>query len=273
MFCYNFLMAEPINLKVEQLKAQLEQHTRCLIAFSGGVDSAFLLWFATHQTNTQATGVLADSDSLKRSELDAALAFCQRHQLELTVVKTDELSNPDYASNPLNRCCYCKHTLFEEMETLATQKGVDALCYGEIADDAAHDRPGREAARKFQILAPLQQAGLSKADIRGLAHEYQLEVSEKKAQPCLASRIQHGVEVTSERLQTVEAAENFIDDLGFQIVRVRHQGNSAKVQVAPEETAKLLQPEIARQVTRKLESLGFKEVILDEQGYQGAGLL
>ncbi|MEM1158937.1 MAG: ATP-dependent sacrificial sulfur transferase LarE [Verrucomicrobiota bacterium] len=266
-------MSKPTHLKVEHLKVLLEQHARCLIAFSGGVDSAFLLWFATHQSRTQATGVLADSDSLKRSELDAAKAFCQSHQLKLTVVKTSELTNPDYAANPLNRCFYCKHTLFEEMEALARRQDVDALCYGENADDARHDRPGREAARKFQILAPLQQADLSKAEIRCLAEEYQLEVAEKKAQPCLASRIQHGVEVTSERLKTVESAENFIDSLGFEIVRVRHQGDSAKVQVAPDETERLLQPETSEKVIQKLKSLGFKQVELDQHGYQGAGLL
>jgi len=266
-------MSEPISLKVDQLKTSLELHSRCLIAFSGGVDSAFLLWFATHKTDTKARGVLADSDSLKRSELDSALAFCQKHQLELTVVKTDELNNPDYAANPLNRCFYCKHTLFEEMEALAKRENVDALCYGENADDAAHDRPGRQAAQKFKILAPLQHAGLTKAEIRSLARRYDLEVHEKKAQPCLASRIQHGVEVTSERLQVVETAENFIDSLGFEIVRVRHEGQSARVQVAPDETERLLRPEIARQVTDKLLSLGFKEILLDERGYQGAGLL
>lgn len=266
-------MSEPIKQKVQLLKQVLDEHPRCLIAYSGGVDSAFLLWFATHESKTKAKGILADSESLKRSELSAALAFCDAHALELTTVKTSELSNPDYSSNPLNRCFYCKHTLFEEMETLAQAEGVDALCYGENADDAAHDRPGRDAAKKFKILAPLQQAGLTKQEIRSLARSHHLEVSEKKAQPCLASRIEHGLDVTSDRLQTVEAAENFIDELGFEIVRVRHQGDIAKVQVAPDETARLLEPAVADQVNDKLKLLGFKQVILDPTGYQGAGLL
>ncbi len=273
MFCYNFLMPESLNEKVLLLKQLLEAHPRCLIAYSGGVDSAFLLWFATHESRTAATGILADSESLKRSELAAAIAFCEQHQLQLTTVQTREVSNPDYAANPLNRCFYCKHTLFEEMEALALREGVDALCYGENADDASHDRPGRDAARKFKILAPLQQAGLTKQEIRSLARHYQLEVSEKKAQPCLASRIEHGIQVTPERLSTVENAEDFVETLGFKIVRVRHQGDHAKVQVAPNETEQLLQPETANRITAKLKSLGFQSVTLDPQGYQGAGLL
>jgi uncharacterized protein len=273
MFCYNFLMSAALNEKVSRLQQLLDAFPRCLIAYSGGVDSAFLLWFATHHSTTQAMGILADSESLKRSELSAALAFADAHQLNLTTVHTRELENPDYASNPLNRCFYCKHTLFEEMESLAQAQGVDALCYGENADDASHDRPGRAAARKFKILAPLQQAGLSKAEIRSLARSYQLDVAEKKAQPCLASRIEHGLEVTEERLHTVELAENYLDELGFSIVRVRHQGEQATVQVAAAETPRLLETATAVQVIDKLKSLGFKEITLDPQGYRGAGLL
>jgi len=266
-------MENGLQRKCLELQTLLDALPRVLVAYSGGVDSSFLLWFATHRSRTQPLGILADSESLKRAELEDARTFATRHQLPLRIVRTEELRNPDYAANPLNRCYYCKHTLFEEMDQLARQENVDALCYGENADDGGFNRPGRQAAQKFQIRAPLQEAGLTKQDIRCLADDFGLEIADKPAQPCLASRIQHGVPVTSERLKTVEQAEAILSDLGFRITRVRHQGDRALVQVAPEETPRLLDPKVATRVRSQIRACGFQEVELDQNGYRGAGLL
>lgn len=258
--------------KQDLLRAKLNSFGRCFIAYSGGVDSGFLLWFAVHHSQTDATGVLADSESLKRSEKEGALSFATAHRLPLRILHTRELDNPDYQANPLNRCFYCKYTLFEEMERLAASEGVDALCYGENADDAAHDRPGRDAARQFAIQSPLHDCGLTKADIRALAAAAGLAVADKPAEPCLASRIQTGIPVTSERLAAVEAAEGFVASLGFEIVRVRHRGDHAVVQVAPSEVGKLLGTPTGEAICHHLLSLGFPRVELDPHGYIGPSL-
>ncbi|MEM6821507.1 MAG: ATP-dependent sacrificial sulfur transferase LarE [Verrucomicrobiota bacterium] len=261
-----------LDEKEIQLQRLLNTYPRLLIAYSGGVDSGFLLWFAAHRTLVQTTGILADSPSLKRSELREALEYAARHKLKVKTIQTEEMENPDYAANPLNRCYYCKYTLFDQMNQIAEKERFDALCYGENADDANHDRPGRQAARDLTILAPLQQIGLSKQEIRELAAKYQLEIADKVAQPCLASRIPHGIAVTPERLQQVEKAEAYLTESGFKVVRVRHHDRKAVVQVSPTETARLLQPETTKSVKDHLINIGFETVEIDPIGYQGAGL-
>lgn len=240
-----------------------------LVAYSGGVDSAFLLWFAVHRAGIDAVGILADSPSLKREELKKALEFAHRHRLEVQVIETRELENPDYQANPLNRCFYCKHELFEQMETQARLRNYPALAYGENADDLGDHRPGRQAAEKFQILSPLQACGLTKADIRTLAAEAGLEVSDKIAQPCLASRLPTGVPVDREKLERVEAAESFLNRLGFRIVRVRHHHDKARVEVAEAEVPRLLDKDVSELVRKHLIGLGFPEVELSTTGYHG----
>ncbi|MGF1678290.1 MAG: ATP-dependent sacrificial sulfur transferase LarE [Candidatus Methylacidiphilales bacterium] len=257
--------------KCAHLREVLEPSQQLLIAYSGGVDSGFLLWFAARVCPGRVTGVLADSPSLKRSELRKALDFAESHQLPLRVIETREMDNPSYAENPLNRCYFCKAALFEAMEVWAAQYGADLLCYGENADDALQDRPGRAAARQFAIRAPLQECGLGKREIRVLAHQYGLDIADKAAEPCLASRIPHGLAVTPERLRRIEQAEAFLHQAGFRIVRVRHREDSAWVQTSPEETPALMRA--GEEIIRTLRGYGFPEVELDPVGYQGAGLL
>jgi uncharacterized protein len=258
--------------KEAALDALLAAQERLLVAFSGGVDSAYLLWRAHRILGGRCTGVLADSPSLARAEKEAALAFCRKHGLPLRVIETHEVENPAYQANSWNRCFFCKHELFDRMTALARAENFTALAYGENADDAGEDRPGRMAAAEFRVLAPLKEAGLAKADIRALAHAAGLEVADKVASPCLASRIPHGQEVTPEKLRQVEAAEGEVRAAGFRIVRVRHHGGKALVQVAPEETARLLTPEIRRGIVRSLAGIGFTGVEFDEAGYRGAAL-
>ena len=183
---------QPKNRKLEEI---IRSWPSALVAYSGGVDSAFLLWTAHRILGPKVTGILGDSPSLPRSEHSAALAFAQKHNLPVEVLKTLELDDPSYASNPPNRCYFCRSELFQRMEELAQLRGVAVLAYGENFDDSREVRPGRTAAGEFSVAAPLRDAGLTKADVRALAKEAGLEVAEKPASPCLSSRLAPGLAV------------------------------------------------------------------------------
>jgi pyridinium-3,5-biscarboxylic acid mononucleotide sulfurtransferase len=263
---------DTLREKERALQCTLKGLPNALIAFSGGVDSAYLLWSSHRALGTKALGILADSPSLKRSELSESKAFAQEWNLPLRIIQTDEMANQEYRSNPLNRCFHCKHELFDHMNRIAQTEGFSTICYGENADDAHEFRPGQEAAKKFQVLAPLREAGLTKADIRTLAREAGLSVADKVAQPCLSSRIPHGQEVTPEKLEQIEQAESVLEKEGFRIFRVRHLGSKALVLVAPEETPRLLRPDMIQRVALAIQSYGFDTVDFDPLGYRGASL-
>lgn len=241
-----------------------------LVAYSGGVDSAYLLWRSYQEIGNQVLGVLADSPSLARTERAAAIRLAHEHGLPLRILETGEMDNPDYRANPPNRCFFCKAELFSRMEALAEAEGFDTLAYGENADDVAADRPGSLAARTFSVCAPLREAGLGKADVRTLAALAGLQVADKPASPCLASRIPHGQEVTPEKLARVEAAESILRSLGLKIVRVRHDQATARIQVAPGEIPHLRAT--AETWLKPILALGFNAVEVDPNGYRGAGL-
>lgn len=264
-------MSSPRDKEIK-LHAILQGLPNALIAYSGGVDSAFLLWSAHRVLAERALGILADSPSLKRSELAESQAFALEWNLPLRVIQTRELANPDYRANPLNRCFHCKHELFDQMNRIAQAENFGAICYGENADDAHDFRPGQQAAQQFRVLAPLREAGLNKSDIRELAREAGLSVADKAAQPCLSSRIPHGEEVTPEKLQQIEQAESVLEKEGFRIFRVRHFGTRALVLVSPEETPKLLQYDVIQRVAAALQHFGFSTVDFDPLGYRGASL-
>ena len=261
-----------LNPKEIKLHSLLSGVGKGLIAYSGGVDSAYLLWFAHTRFPGKFLGVLADSPSLKREELQKALDFTTRHNLPVRVIHTRETDNPDYINNPVNRCYFCKFELFEQMNELALRERFDAICYGENSDDAFDLRPGKQAAAEFRVLAPLSHAGLTKADIRSLARNAGLEVADKAAQPCLASRIPQGSEVTTEKMREVEQAESVLEKAGFKIVRVRHFGKRALLQVGPDEVARLQQIDADQSITRKIRDIGFEQVELDPAGYVGSSL-
>jgi uncharacterized protein len=272
-FCYtNPVRDSPSPSPLELLDRLLASYRSVLVAYSGGVDSAFLLWRACRVPGLRVEGVLADSPSLKRSELDSALAFARAHGLPVRVLATHETEDSRYQANPANRCFFCKAELFQRMEALARSEGWNALAYGEHADDLGHDRPGRLAAAQFSVVAPLREAGIGKAAIRAWTAEAGLSVADKPAQPCLASRIPTGQPVTPGKLRQIEAAEAVLEAEGFRIVRVRHWGDHALVQVAPEEIPRLLAEPLAGRVRHQLGVLGFPQVTLDPQGYRGASL-
>lgn len=257
--------------KLAALEAILRSHAPLLIAYSGGVDSTFLLAFAHQILGDRMLGILADSPSLPRQALADALAAAAQRGAPVEVIETAEMANPDYASNPLNRCYFCKAELFAAMDGIARSKGYAAIAYGENADDPPQHRPGSQAAREFAVLAPLRQAGLTKAEIREFSREMGLATADAPAQPCLSSRIPHGTPVTRQALAMVEAGEAHLRGLGFRVLRVRHVAEPggearARVQIAPEEMDRIapLQP----QIEAGLLAAGYHVVEIDPQGYR-----
>lgn len=244
-----------------------------IIAYSGGVDSAYLLAEAHRTLGDQALGVIADSPSLPRQALADALALAEQIGAPVEVVSTQEMDNPAYASNPVNRCYFCKAELFRQMEQLAESRKYRAIAYGENADDMRQVRPGRQAATEYQVLAPLRDAGLTKAEIRELSRELGLPTADAPAQPCLSSRIPHGTPVTLEALAMVEQGEAWVRSLGFRVFRVRHlvaegQSANARVLVAPEEMEHL--ESVRAEIEGGLKAVGYTEVEIDPEGYRAA---
>ncbi len=260
-----------MNEKLAQLRVQLRAHAPLVIAYSGGVDSAYLLAEAQRTLGDAVLGVIADSASLPRQALAEALALAEQIGARVEVVKTGELDNPDYAANPMNRCYFCKAELFTRLDALARERGFRAIAYGENADDMQQVRPGRRAATEFAILGPLRDAGLTKSEIRTLSRELGLPTADAPAQPCLSSRIPHGTPVTVEALAMVERGEAHVRGLGFRIFRVRHVAESptsarARVQIAPDEMPRL--PEVATALEAGLLAAGYAAVEIDPAGYR-----
>jgi uncharacterized protein len=220
-----------VSEKFNRLRELLRDYGSCLVAYSGGVDSVFLARVAHDVLGAKSLAVIADSASLPRSELEEALAVAGQFGIPVQVVRTREFENPEYLANPSNRCYFCKHELFTELEPLARAGGFAVIAYGENASDAADFRPGAQAASEFQVRAPLKEAGLTKAEIRELSAELGLPTADKAQMACLSSRIPHGEAVSPEKLRMVELAEGVLKGLGFHDVRVRHHELSPKPKV------------------------------------------
>lgn len=225
------------SAKQDALRRALARHESLVVAYSGGVDSGVLLAAAREVLGARASAVIADSPSLPRRELEAALAFARSLGVEPFVARTDELSDERYAANAGDRCYWCKSALFEAMAAWAAREGVATMAFGEIVDDQLDHRPGARAAREFGVVAPLAEAGWTKADVRRHAAERGLVVADKPASACLSSRLPVGVRVTRERLARVEAAEDALKLAGLRVLRVRDHGRSARVEVGAEELA------------------------------------
>ncbi len=262
--------------KLDRLRAALLTRAPLLIAYSGGVDSAYLLAEAHRVLGSQQVlGVIADSPSLPRKALADALALAAQIGAPVEVVRTDEMDNPDYSSNPLNRCYFCKAALFTKLDELAAARGFRAIAYGENADDMHHERPGRKAATEFAVIAPLRDAGLTKAEIRHLSRALGLPTADAPAQPCLSSRIPHGTPVTLDALAMVERGEEWVRSLGFRIFRVRHLADAAtaspraRVQIAPEEMAAFTTERgLSERLVGGLLALGYSAAEIDPAGYR-----
>jgi len=262
--------------KFERLRWLLRSYGSCLVAYSGGVDSVFLARVAHDVLGAKSLAAIADSPSLPRRELEEALELAEQFAFPVRVVHTREFDNPSYLANPNNRCYFCKHELFSELEPLAKMEGFAVIAYGENASDVGDFRPGAKAAGEFQVRAPLKEAGLTKADIRELSARLGLPTADKPQMACLSSRIPYGEAVSPEKLSMIERAEYVLRDLGFYDVRVRHhelkQGQLARIEVGPREVARLLEPELSNRVTSALKDIGYLHVTIDLQGYRRGSL-
>ena len=254
------------------LDAHLRSLGRLLVAYSGGVDSAFLAFAAHEALGDGMLAVLADSASLARVQLQDAVAFAQEQHIPLQVIETSELARPDYTRNDAARCFYCKDELFAAMEELRKARGFDHVAYGVNRDDLSDFRPGQKAAAEHGVAAPLLEAGLTKADVRGLARAAGLRVWDKPASPCLSSRIAYGIPVTPEALAQIERGEEALAALGFRQLRVRHHGDLVRIEIAPDELPRALSPALAAQFTRIFKELGFTFVTLDLEGFRSGSL-
>lgn len=243
-----------------------------LVAYSGGTDSAFLAHAAHGVLGDQMLAVIADSASLPRTELAAALAFTESHGIPTHILTTHELDNPDYQRNDGQRCFHCKDELFTQMEGFRAERGYAHLAYGMNLDDRGEFRPGQQAAAMHHTVAPLVTAGLTKAEIRSLAQQAGLRVWDKPASACLASRLEYGRAVTRENLSQVELAEEALHGFGFRQVRVRHHGDLARVEIARDELAGALTLAMLDDITVALRALGFLYVTLDTQGYRSGSM-
>jgi pyridinium-3,5-biscarboxylic acid mononucleotide sulfurtransferase len=263
---------ENLRDKKTRLEEQLRKLGSVLIAYSGGVDSAYLAWFAHQIPNLTMLAVLADSPSLSRAHFQDAVAFAEKHQIPLEVIKTDEMENPEYVKNDMLRCFHCKNELFTEMEEARKRLGFHHLAYGMNLDDRGDFRPGQKAALQHGVLAPLVDAELTKAEIRALALEADLRVWDKPASACLSSRIAYGNPVTRETLLRVEQGEAQLREMGFRQFRVRDHGGLARIEIAREELDRILSSALLRDLTSAFRLLGFDYVTLDCEGYRSGSM-
>jgi uncharacterized protein len=261
-----------IELKRTLLDAHLRKLGRALVAYSGGVDSAYLAWIAHQALGNNMLAIIADSPSLARTQLDDAVAFAREQAIPLEVIPTSELDRPEYIRNDAQRCFFCKDELFTLMEERRVARGFDAIAYGVNLNDQGDFRPGHKAASAHQVVAPLLDAGLTKEEVRALARRAGLRIWDKPASACLSSRIEYGRPVTREALDTVEKGEDALRALGFRQFRVRHHGEIVRIEIAREELERALNPAMAAEFTRIFKALGFKFVTLDLEGFRSGSM-
>ena len=263
---------EETVLKLQTLEERLGQLGSLMVAYSGGVDSAFLAATAHRVLGSRMLAVLADSPSLSRHDFEAACDFARVQQMPLHIIATEELSRPEYQRNDANRCFHCKDELFAAMEALGPKLGFEQIAYGMNADDTHDYRPGQRAAEQHAVLAPLAEAGLTKLEIRALSRAAGFAFWDRPAAPCLSSRVEYGRTVTREVLEQVEKAEESLRQLGFRELRVRHHGELARVELARAEMPRALTMEMLDAITAALKLAGFQYVTLDCVGFRSGSM-
>ena len=260
--------SEALAAKAGRLRDLLSGYQSVLIAFSGGVDSAYLAIAAAAALGDRALAVTADSPSYPDTHRQLALTIARDFGFPHEVIHTAELDRPEYRANPANRCYYCKDELYGRLAAIASERGMAVVVDGNNADDRGDYRPGRQAAREHGVKSPLDEVGLTKDDIRELARAAGLASWDEPASACLSSRIPYGHEVTDQRLRQIERAEGVLRDLGFRIFRVRHHDDTARLEIAKAEMPRALDPDVNARLVSALKALGYQYVSLDLQGYR-----
>ena len=250
------------------LDRALREVPALIVAYSGGVDSAYLAWAATRVLGPRALCVTADSPSYPERHRELAARIARDFSLNHQIIRTGEMARPEYRANPANRCYYCKQELYTRLAALAADRGIPVITDGSNADDRGDYRPGRQAAREFGVRSFLDEAGLTKADIRELSRAAGLPTWDEPASACLSSRIPYFSEVTDEKLRMIERAEAVLRNLGFRVCRVRHHETIARLEIARDEMARALEPEVAETLDRELRAIGYQHVTLDLRGYR-----
>lgn len=259
------MLSNKIQQKLSELEQWFKNREGSIVAFSGGIDSSLVLFLARKfQGKEKAIGVISNSESLKSKDFNLAKVFCQQFDITLEVIKTKELDDDRYNQNPINRCYFCKEHLFHDLSSISQKYTGFHILSGTNADDLGDFRPGIDAAKKYEVLSPLVDCQVSKEELRQLAHYFELPNWDKPASPCLSSRIPYNHTVTLQKLRQIEAAEDILNEYGFDDVRVRHFGNYGKIEVLYDDLQKLT--EIENEVIKKITALGFDRCEIDYEG-------
>ena len=263
---------ETLEHKEQRLRGIIEELGSAVVAFSGGVDSAYLAVAAASVLGDRVLCVTADSPSYPSRHRQVAESIASQFGLRHEFLQTSEMDRPEYVANPSNRCYYCKQELFGRLTALARERGIAAVLDGNNADDRGDYRPGRQAAREFHVRSPLDEADLTKGEVRELSRRLGLATWNQPASACLSSRIPYNSEVTVEKLRMIEQAEDALHDLGFTHCRVRHHGDVARIELAPADMASVLDPERRARLVANLKAIGYRYVSLDLEGYRTGSL-
>jgi pyridinium-3,5-biscarboxylic acid mononucleotide sulfurtransferase len=276
------LLPDALEAKEAHLRELLASYESVIVAFSGGADSAYLAWAAKGVLGPSALCITADSPSYPDRHRQLALTVAREAGLRHEIIQTSELDRAEYRANPTNRCYYCKHELYTSLTALASDRGFAVVADGSNADDRGDYRPGRQAAREFRVRSPLDEAGLTKAEIRELSRRAGLRTWDEPASACLSSRIPYHSEVTPEKLRSIERAEEVLRTLGFRVCRVRHhelgasgKGSAstlARLEIAADELPRALEPEIRSRIVSEIRAVGYQHVTIDLQGYRMGSL-